>query len=508
MPKPKAALIVLDGWGLNPSRDWNAVAQADTPFTRSLFQEFPHTRLLTSGRAVGLPEGQMGNSEVGHQNIGAGRIVYQDFTRIDKAIEDGELARNPALQELMEVVVAGTGRLHLMGLCSDGGVHSHQRHAIALARIARDAGVRELYLHAFTDGRDTGPKEGAGHLAWIRDQLHQVGLGRLATVSGRFYAMDRDQRWERVEKAYDALVRGKGETAADPVALLEARYQAGETDEFVVPTVIRGEGDGRVGPGDGVLFFNFRADRARQLTRALLGGDFAGFPVEDLRPAMLTLTRYEQDLPVRVAFMPESPTETLPELVSRWGGTQLRAAETEKFAHVTFFFSCRREDPFPGEERLLVPSPKVRTYDLKPEMSAPELTDRVLALTRDRDFDLIVLNFANGDMVGHTGNWEASLQALQAIDACLARLVPHLRDRGYTVFLTADHGNIEMMRHPETGEAFTEHTTLPVPLLCTDSRVRFREAPGNLASIAPTVMARMGWQVPPAMTGESLLTSK
>jgi 2,3-bisphosphoglycerate-independent phosphoglycerate mutase len=486
--KPKAAIMVLDGWGLNPSREFNAVAQADTPFTRSLFERFPHTSLLTSGRAVGLPEGQMGNSEVGHQNIGAGRILYQDFTKIEKAVDEDTLASNPEVVSLMKDVVAGSGRLHLLGLCSDGGVHSHQRHAIAITEAAKQAGVNEVYLHAFTDGRDTGPREGVGHLAWIRAELEKLGLGRIATVSGRFYAMDRDTRWERIQKAYDVLVRGEGPQASDPVALLKERYDADETDEYIVPTVIRGEGDGRIRPGDGVFVFNFRADRVRQISRALLNQDFDGFDADDLRPRFLCMCRYDESLDAPVAYPPDSPSETLPELVSKAGGTQLRAAETEKYAHVTFFFSCRREEPFEGEERLLVPSPKVRTYDLKPEMSAPELTDQVIARTRDADFDLVMLNYANPDMVGHTGDWDASLKALQAVDACLAKVVPHLMDRGYTVFLTADHGNIEQMVHPDTGEPFTEHTTLPVPLVMTDSTRAFRAEPGNLASIAPTVM--------------------
>jgi 2,3-bisphosphoglycerate-independent phosphoglycerate mutase len=505
MKKPKAAIIVLDGWGINENPDFNAVAHADTPFTRSLFKEFPHTRLNTSGLAVGLPEGQMGNSEVGHQNIGAGRILYQDFTRIEKAVEDGSFETNSEIQALLEHVKGHTGRLHLLGLCSDGGVHSHQRHALAIARAARKAGVQELYLHAFTDGRDTGPKEGGGFLHQLREGLHEVGLGRFASVSGRFYAMDRDKRWERLQKAYDVLVRGQGEVAEDPVKLLESRYQSGEVDEYIVPTVISGEGDGRILPGDGVFFFNFRADRARQLTRALINQDFTGFEVEELGLRFLTMTRYEQDLKVHLAFAPQTTEETLPQLVSQWGGKQLRAAETEKFAHVTFFFSCRREDPFEGEERLLIPSPKVRTYDLQPQMSAPELTEQFLVRTRDQDFDLIMLNFANGDMVGHTGMWDASLQALQAIDWSLSQIIPHLRDRGYTVFLTADHGNIELMQNPSTGEPFTEHTTLPVPLLCTDTSVRFRPEAGNLASIAPTVIHCMGWKKPLAMTGECLI---
>lgn len=504
----KAALVILDGWGLNPDTRWNAVAAADTPFTRSLFGRFPHTRLETCGRAVGLPEGQMGNSEVGHQNMGAGRIVYQDFTRIDHEIETGALAANPEVVALFEHVRKRTGRLHLLGLVSDGGVHSHLRHAVAIVGMAQRAGIPEVYVHAFTDGRDTGPKEGVGHLVTLRDELERIGLGRIATVSGRYYAMDRDKRWERIQKAYDALLRARGPLAADPVALLRERYAKEETDEFVIPTVIPGAGDGRIRDQDGVFFFNFRADRARQMTRALTHHDVSAFPLEPVRPYVLTMTRYEEGLPVRVALEPESPTETLPALVSAWGGKQLRAAETEKFAHVTFFFSCRQEDPFPGEERLLIPSPKVATYDLKPEMSAPELTDRAIETVKAKDFDLVVVNYANPDMVGHTGSWDAVMAALGTVDRCLARLLPVLMERGFTVFLTADHGNCEQMRDYVTGEPFTEHTLFPVPLLATDPRLVFRPAAGKLADLAPTVMAAVGWKVPPVMTGDCLLVGK
>ncbi len=501
----KAAILVLDGWGLNPDREWNAVAQGDTPFTRSLFARFPHTRIETCGRAVGLPGGQMGNSEVGHQNMGAGRIVYQDLTRIDKAIEDGELARNPELVSFFADVRGGSGRIHLLGLVSDGGVHSHQRHAVALAEAAVKAGIREIYLHAFTDGRDTPPKEAVHHLAWMAGELERIGRSRIATVGGRYYGMDRDKRWDRVAKAYDAMVRGQGPRASDPVALVGERYAAGETDEFLVPTVIEGPGDGRIGPRDGILMFNFRADRARQLARCLLRKGVDAFPLEPLHGPFLAMTRYEEGLDDHVLFPPQSIRETLPELVSVRGGRQLRAAETEKYAHVTFFFSCGREEPFPGEDRLLVPSPKVATYDLKPEMSAPELTDQVIARIRDQPFDLVVLNYANCDMVGHTGKWDAALTAVASVDRCLAKVVPALMDRGFTVFLTADHGNIEKMRDEATGEAFTEHTLFPVPLLVTDPGLRFRPEAGKLADLAPTVMAAVGWEPGAQMDGASLL---
>lgn len=504
----KVAILVLDGWGINPSDTFNAVAQAKTPFTRKLFAEFPHTRLLTSGLAVGLPEGQMGNSEVGHQNLGAGRILYQDFTRIDKSISDGVFGSLPEVRGLLERTRKGSGRLHLMGLVSDGGVHSHQRHALAMAREAKKAGIPEVYLHAFTDGRDTGPRDGQGFLTEVRNTLEKEGLGEIASISGRFYAMDRDQRWERVEKAFLAMVRGQGPRAKDPVELLKERYQADEGDEYITPTVLETKGEGQIRDGDSVFFFNFRADRARQMVRALTDPKFDGFETGSPKLDVVTMTRYDQSLKVPVVFSPDSPQETLPALIAARGGSQLRAAETEKFAHVTFFFSCRREDPFPGEERLLIPSPKVRTYDLKPEMSAPELTQETIARTKDKDFDLVVLNYANADMVGHTGSWEASLTALEALDTCMSQVIPHLIDKGYTVYLTADHGNIEMMQHPETHQPFTEHTTFPVPLLVTDKAKTFREKPGTLADLAPTLMKAAGWDIPEVMTGEDLFSEE
>ena len=459
--KQPLALIILDGFGCREETKGNAIAAARTPHLDHLMACCPHTRIGASGMDVGLPDGQMGNSEVGHTNIGAGRIVYQELTRITKSFDEGEALGNPALTAAMENARRAGQALHLMGLLSDGGVHSHIRHLYGLMEMARRFAVERVYLHCFMDGRDVPPTSGIEFIAALQQKIKELGLGQIATVSGRYYAMDRDNRWERVKLAYDAIVNGEGNKDPDPVAVMQKSYGAGVTDEFIVPTVVT-EGAG-IKAGDSVIFFNFRPDRARELTRALVDPDFAGFEREKgfFPLTYICMTQYDATMPnVEVAYRPESLANTLGEYLSRLGKTQLRIAETEKYAHVTFFFNGGVEAPYEGEDRVLIPSPKVATYDLQPEMSAYAVTDEAVRRIESGRYDVIILNYANCDMVGHTGVFEAAVKAVEAVDTCLGRLLAALEKAGGRAFLTADHGNADQMAD-ENGAPFTAHTTNP-----------------------------------------------
>ncbi len=517
MNRKTLLLAILDGWGIGRPSPTNAITVARTPNMDRWLAECPWTTLTAHNGQVGLPEGQMGNSEVGHLNIGAGRIVYQDFTRINKAIESGELFANPALAAVMDQVKAAGSSLHLLGLLSDGGVHSHIDHLQALLEMAGKKGLEQVFVHCFMDGRDTPPKSGAGYMAELVAAMQRIGCGRVATISGRFWAMDRDTRWDRVEKAWQAMTRGQGMMAGDPVRAISEAYLRAETDEFITPTVLV-DGNGPVGmikDRDGVIFFNFRADRAREMCRAFTEKDFAGFDVTD-RPELLqlvTMTEYESDFNLPAAFPPLSMSHILGEEISNHGRHQLRIAETEKYAHVTYFFNGGREAPFPGEDRILVDSPReVATYDLKPEMSARTVTDRLLAALQEKQaagtpYDLVVLNFANGDMVGHTGILAAAVKACETVDECLGRIAAFMQKQNNIMLITADHGNAEIMADPETGSPYTAHTLNPVPLLLLDDEHRggHLENGGALKDIAPTVLSLLGLPVPDEMSGRNLL---
>ena len=503
--KQPLALIILDGFGCREETKGNAIAAARTPHLDHLMACCPHTRIGASGMDVGLPDGQRGNSEVGHTNIGAGRIVYQELTRITKSFDEGEALGNPALTAAMENARRPGQALHLMGLLSDGGVHSHIRHLYGLMEMARRFAVERVYLHCFMDGRDVPPTSGIEFIAALQQKIKELGLGQIATVSGRYYAMDRDNRWERVKLAYDAIVNGEGNKDPDPVAVMQKSYDAGVTDEFIVPTVVT-EGAG-IKAGDSVIFFNFRPDRARELTRALVDPDFAGFEREKgfFPLTYICMTQYDATMPnVEVAYRPESLANTLGEYLSRLGKTQLRIAETEKYAHVTFFFNGGVEAPYEGEDRVLIPSPKVATYDLQPEMSAYAVTDEAVRRIESGRYDVIILNYANCDMVGHTGVFEAAVKAVEAVDTCLGRLLAALEKAGGRAFLTADHGNADQMAD-ENGAPFTAHTTNPVPFVAIGfGDIKLRSG-GRLADIAPTMLQAMGLPQPEEMTGRSLL---
>jgi 2,3-bisphosphoglycerate-independent phosphoglycerate mutase len=502
-------LIVLDGFGLGDGGPSDATAQAHAPFFARLRSEFPMARIETSGEAVGLPPGQMGNSEVGHMTLGAGRIIDMDMTRISKALAGGGVAHNPALAGALELAAREERPLHLLGLVSDGGVHSHEEHLFEILRECGRRGVRAV-VHAFLDGRDTPPSSGLGYLRRLLPEVEAAG-GCIGTVSGRYYAMDRDNRWERIARAYHALVLGEGRVAKDAIAATEEAYARRETDEFVEPTVIAGTP--RIGDGDPVIFFNFRADRARQLTNALTSAKperFAGKLERRkvVRPAVFVcMTEYDADFDLPVAFRSEMPAHILPEELAARGLSQLRIAETEKYAHVTFFFNCGMEEPFPGEDRLLIPSPRdVPTYDHKPEMSAREVTERLLVQLREGDYAFVLMNYANPDMVGHTGILPAAVKAVETIDACLERVAEAVLAAGGELLITADHGNCELMTDPVTGEPHTAHTTNPVPIwwVTRDPKGRgLRD--GGLADVAPTVLELLGLPVPAEMTGKSLL---
>jgi 2,3-bisphosphoglycerate-independent phosphoglycerate mutase len=507
-PRP-LVLCILDGWGERPPAPDNAIEVAKTPVWRGLLARWPHARLEASEHYVGLPDGQMGNSEVGHTNIGAGRLVWQDLPRIDAAIAEGRLADLPAMREFLAAMKRSGGTAHVLGLLSPGGVHSHQDQIAALARILATAGV-PVAVHAFLDGRDTPPKSALLYLGkFAQDTAGRERLG-VVTVGGRYYAMDRDKRWDRVEKAYRAIALGAGETAPDPCAAVAAAYARGESDEFVQPTVIDGYRGMR--DGDGLLLANFRADRVREIAAALVDPAFSGFarPHPIAFAAALGLVEYSAELKRFLAtlFLPEDLADTFGEVVAKAGLTQLRIAETEKYAHVTFFFNGGRETVFPGEERILVPSPKVATYDLRPEMSAPEVTDRVVAAIRSGRFDVIVMNYANADMVGHTGRLDAAIKAVETVDACLGRLAQAVEEAGGTLVVTADHGNAEMMRDPATGEPHTAHTLDPVPFVVVNPPSAIPHVDdGRLADVAPTLLDLLGLAKPAAMTGRSLIAA-
>lgn len=510
MKKP-LMLMILDGWGINPNSEHNAVALAKTPNLNRMLADYPHVPIRTSGMAVGLPEGQMGNSEVGHLNIGAGRVVYQELTRVSKAIDDGDFFSNPVLLDCIAKVRATGGRLHLSGLLSDGGVHSHNSHLYAFLELARREGLKDVFIHCLLDGRDTPPQSGSEYLEQLEAEIARIGVGKIATVMGRYYAMDRDSRWDRVEKAYNAIVHGLGELSVSSKDAIGQSYDSKIYDEFVVPTVICEQGApvGQLLDGDGFIFFNFRSDRAREITRAIALDDFDGFERRH-RPdlaAYVCLTEYDATFGLPIAFASTEPVNILGGVLADAGLKQLRIAETEKYAHVTFFFNGGVETPFAGEDRALIPSPKeVATYDLKPEMSAYQVTDKLLKLLDQDAYDVIILNFANCDMVGHTGIEAAAIKAVETVDDCAGRIVDKVRQMGGAVLITADHGNAEQMCD-ENGEPFTAHTTNPVWLvLVDDSRkgVRLRDG-GRLADVAPTMLKMLGLEQPLEMAGESLL---
>lgn len=513
MSKKPTVLMILDGFGLNETADGNAVAQANTPVLDKLMTDYPFVKGYASGLAVGLPDGQMGNSEVGHLNMGAGRIVYQELTRISKEIADGDFFNNEALLAAVENCKKNQSDLHLFGLVSDGGVHSHNTHIYGLLELAKKEGLQNVYVHCFMDGRDTAPASGKGFIQELCDKMQEIGVGQIATISGRYYAMDRDNRWERVEKAYAALTKGEGVMAADPVAAMQASYDDEKTDEFILPTVI--EKDGRpvatVKDNDSVIFFNFRPDRAREMTRVFCCDDFNGFDRGPRKQVTyICFTEYDVTIPNKeVAFKKVELDNTFGQFLAANGKTQARIAETEKYAHVTFFFNGGVEEPNKGEERILVKSPKVATYDLQPEMSAPAVCDKLCEAIRSQKYDVIIINFANPDMVGHTGVMDAAKKAVEAVDACVGRAVEALLEVDGQMFLCADHGNAEQLVDYESGVPFTAHTTNPVPfiLINYDPSYTLKEG-GRLADIVPTMIEMMGMEKPAEMTGESLLMKK
>jgi 2,3-bisphosphoglycerate-independent phosphoglycerate mutase len=504
-PKP-LVLIILDGFGHSESPEYNAIYAANTPVYDRLRASQPHGLISGSGMDVGLPDGQMGNSEVGHMNLGAGRVVYQDFTRVTKAIRDGEFFSNPVLTGAVDKAVGAGKAVHILGLLSDGGVHRHQDHLIAMAELAAQRGAEKIYLHAFLDGRDTPPRSAKSSIELLDETFAKLGKGRIASLIGRYFAMDRDNRWDRVAAAYNLIVDSVADYTADTaLAGLEAAYAREENDEFVKATRI-GEAV-KVEDGDAVIFMNFRADRARELSRAFVEPDFNEFPRARLpkMAAYIGLTQYSAKIPAPAAFAPSSLDNVLGEYLAKNGKTQLRIAETEKYAHVTFFFSGGREEPFEGEERILIPSPKVATYDLQPEMNAPEVTDRIVEAIEQQRFDVIIVNYANGDMVGHTGVFEAAVKAVEALDTCVGRIVEALDKVDGEALITADHGNVEQMEDACTGQAHTAHTTEPVPFIYVGKRkVKVREG-GVLADVAPTMLKLLGLEKPVEMTGTSIL---
>ncbi len=499
-------LIILDGFGHSESTEYNAIYSANKPVFDRLLATQPHGLISGSGMDVGLPDGQMGNSEVGHMNLGAGRVVYQDFTRVTKAIRDGEFFENPTLCAAVDKAVALGKAVHILGLLSDGGVHSHQDHLVAMAELAARRGAEKIYLHAFLDGRDTPPRSAQTSIELLDASFTRLGKGRIASLCGRYFAMDRDNRWDRVAQAYELIVNGTAAHNADSaIEGLLAAYNRDESDEFVKATTIGAPV--RVEDGDAVVFMNFRADRARELTRAFVEPDFKDFQrsrVPQLAEFVM-LTQYAASIPAPSAFKPASLDNVLGEYLAKHGKTQLRIAETEKYAHVTFFFSGGREEPFPGEERILIPSPNVATYDMQPEMSAPEVTDRIVDAIENQRFDVIIVNYANGDMVGHTGVFEAAVKAVECLDSCVGRIVSALDKVGGEALITADHGNVEQMEDACTGQAHTAHTCEPVPFIYVGKRaVSLREG-GVLADVAPTMLLLMGLPVPAEMTGHSII---
>ena len=497
----------MDGWGLGKVKSSDAIQNANVPFVSSLYKKYPNTTLITCGEAVGLPEGQMGNSEVGHLNLGAGRIVYQELQRINVAIRDGSFMQNEHLLESIRYAKQNNKDLHLLGLVSDGGVHSHINHLKAIIDVCKSEGVHNVYVHAFTDGRDTDPKSGLGFITELQQHLN-ASVGKIASVSGRYYAMDRDKRWERVKLAYDALVNGEGNKATDAIAAVEQSYARDVTDEFILPTVIVDESQqplATIKEGNVVICFNFRTDRCREITTVLSQTDMREFNMHKLNLHYTTMTEYDKTFKnVHIIFDNDNLNNTIGEVLAEHGRKQIRIAETEKYPHVTFFFSGGRETPFEGESRILVPSPKVATYDLKPEMSAYEVTDKLIPEIENETADFICLNYANADMVGHTGVWEAAIKAVETVDKCVERVVTAALNHGYTVFLTADHGNADYMIN-EDGSPNTAHTLNPVPLFVIDTTWRGKLKPGKLADIAPSILTMMELPIPSEMTGEILV---
>ena len=507
-PKP-LVLIILDGFGHSDSHHGNAVYEAKMPVFDRLYKTMPNGLISGSGMDVGLPDGQMGNSEVGHMNLGAGRVVYQDFTRVTKAIRDGEFFENPVICAAVDKAVGAGKAVHIMGLLSDGGVHSHEDHLVAMVELAVKRGADKIYLHAFLDGRDTPPRSAHQYLDTMEAAYGRLGKGRTATIIGRYFAMDRDNRWDRVESAYNLIVDGTSEfQAATPKAGLDAAYERGENDEFVKATVIAGEDEtvATINDGDTVLFMNFRPDRARQLTRAFVDSDFDGFQRE-LRPELadfVMTTEYDATIDTPCAFPPENLVNSFGDYLAKQNKTQLRIAETEKYAHVTFFFSGGQEALYEGEERILVPSPKVATYDLQPEMSAPEVTEKLVAAIESGKFDAIICNYANCDQVGHSGMFDAAVKAVEAVDSCLAQVLAAVEKAGGEALITADHGNVEEMFDPVSGQVSTQHSTLPVPFVYVGTRDVTLADGGSLADVAPTMLYLMGLEQPEEMTGHSL----
>jgi 2,3-bisphosphoglycerate-independent phosphoglycerate mutase len=503
-----AVLLILDGWGLSDSEEHNAIRAARTPVWDRLWDGYPHTAIRTSGSAVGLPGGQMGNSEVGHLNLGAGRVVYQEFTRISRSIRTGSFFANRTLTDAVDDVVEHGGAVHVLGLLSPGGVHSHEDHIHAMIRLAAERGAERIFVHAFLDGRDMPPKSAEPSLEKLEAQFAELGRGRLATLVGRYYAMDRDHRWDRIQLAYDLIASGEAGHHADaPLQALQDAYARGETDEFVKPTVIGQPVS--IADGDLIVNMNYRSDRARQITRAFIEDDFDGFERRH-RPRLssfISLTEYSKDFDIPVAYPPERLDNTFGEYIARLGLHQLRIAETEKYAHVTFFFNGGIEKPNEGEDRILVPSPKVATYDLQPEMSAPEVTDRLVEALGSGRYDTVICNYANGDMVGHTGNFDAAVRAIEVLDDCLGRVVDATLAAGGELLITADHGNAEQMLDPAADQPHTAHTTNPVPLIYVGSHAESLKENGALCDIAPTLLQIMGLPQPAAMTGRSLLAS-
>ncbi|CNB90488.1 phosphoglyceromutase [Yersinia ruckeri] len=507
--KKPLVLTILDGYGHREEQQDNAILNAKTPVMDNLWQQNPHTLIAASGLDVGLPDGQMGNSEVGHVNLGAGRIVYQDLTRLDKEIKEGDFFVNPTLTGAVDKAVKAGKAVHIMGLLSAGGVHSHEDHILAMVELAAQRGAEKIYLHAFLDGRDTPPRSAESSLKKFSDKFVKLGKGRIASIIGRYYAMDRDNRWDRVQLAYDLLTQAKGEfSAADAMTGLAEAYARNENDEFVRPTVIQaaGEPDAAMNDGDALIFMNFRADRARQITRTFINPDFDGFKREKVVNFgdFIMLTEYAADIQAACAYPPASLTNTLGEWLMKHHKTQLRISETEKYAHVTFFYNGGVEDPFTGEDRILVNSPKVATYDLQPEMSSAELTEKLVEAINSGKYDVIICNYPNGDMVGHTGDYDAAVKAIETLDSCMAQVVEAVKSAEGQLLITADHGNAEQMRDPATGQAHTAHTSLPVPLIYVGNKPVKAATGGKLSDIAPTMLSLIEMEIPQEMTGKPL----
>jgi 2,3-bisphosphoglycerate-independent phosphoglycerate mutase len=504
--------MILDGVGLNDEEKGNAFKLANTPNIDKIIGKYPNTYVQTSGMAVGLPDGQMGNSEVGHTNLGAGRVVYQELTRITKEITDGDFFKNEALALAIKNVKENNSSLHLMGLVSDGGVHSHIDHLYALLKMAKENNLEKVYIHAFLDGRDTAPASGTEYLKSLEEKIKEIGVGKIATICGRYYAMDRDNRWEREKLAYDAITMGIGNKSKTVQKAVESSYEMQEFDEFVKPIIITNDDLSPIATiesKDSIIFFNFRPDRARQLTRTFVDDGFSEFETKKLdNLVFVTMTQYDENLKnVKVAYKPQSLKNTFGEYISDKGYTQLRVAETEKYAHVTFFFNGGEEKEYNGESRILVPSPKVATYDLKPEMSANEITEKVLESIDSKKYDVIIMNYANGDMVGHTGNVEKAIEAVEVLDRCVGKVISKIEEVNGEALITADHGNCEYMIDLKTGEAITSHSTFDVPLIVVSNRIESTK-PGKLCDITPTLLTLMGETIPKEMTGESLVVLK